>query len=70
MQKYGIIKDGDLLLSSRQLDGYKPVVFEQVPENFDQENQYIVQKEPVDHNDHIFVGIEIHDLEVDEEYNE
>lgn len=62
MQKYGMIKDGGLLLSSRPLDGYKPIVYAEIPQDFDETTQYAEQAEPVEENDHIFVGIEIKDL--------
>ncbi|TCP32191.1 hypothetical protein EV207_101169 [Scopulibacillus darangshiensis] len=66
MQSYGIIKNGDLLLSSRQLNGYKPVEYAEIPADFDQLTQYITQATPLDKGDVIFVGVEIHQLEITE----
>lgn len=70
MQKYGMIKDGDLLLSSRQLDGYKPVVYAEIPPKFDQTTQYVEQAEPEEDDDHIYIGITLHDLPDDEDEGE
>lgn len=36
----------------------KPVVRQDVPE-YDQETQYVVELEPVEEDDHIFIGLEI-----------
>lgn len=75
MQKYGIIKDDKLVLSDTQIDGYKLVVFEEVPE-FDQVTHYVVQGDVVDNGDVITVGYELNildqqdDVEVDEPQNE
>ena len=65
MQKHGIIKDGNLLLSSKKLDGYKPVQYAEIPD-FDQSTNYVVQSVPVDNADHIFVDVEIRKLEITE----
>ena len=37
----------------------KDYVYSPIPE-FNQENQYVSQKDPVDMGDHYFVGIEMH----------
>ena len=39
--------------------------YEEIP-NFDQETQYIIQKDPVDMGDYIFVGVEIKDMDAAE----
>ncbi len=44
----------------------KPAVYAPVPE-FDQETQYVIQLSPVDMGDHIFVGNEVRQMEIDEE---
>lgn len=63
MEKYGKLdKNGNMLLSSKQLEGYKPVVYAEIPKDFDQTIHYIVQTAPVDNGDHIFVGVEMYDL--------
>lgn len=67
MQKYGKLVDGVLLLSLKQLDGYKPVQYAEIPADFNQSTQYAVQTAPVDNDDHIFVGIEMHDLPPEDE---
>ncbi|MBB6451972.1 hypothetical protein HNQ94_000393 [Salirhabdus euzebyi] len=75
MPKYGIIKDGDLLLSSKQLDGYKRIEYAAIPE-FDQTTHYVEQEAPVEHNDHIFIDVAVktlpedqNDGEMDYEFN-
>lgn len=64
MQKYGLIKDGQLELSSKQREGYKPVKYADIPE-FDQSTHYVMQTAPVEETDHIYVGIEFHKLPED-----
>ena len=63
---YGIIQDGKLVVVPKHYPGAKPVVYEDVP-LFDQETQYVVQSPPVDLGDHIFMGVEVRDLEVDDD---
>lgn len=55
---YGIIVDGELKISDVLLDGYKPLVYADVPD-FDQETQYVVQTEPLDRGDDIYIGVEV-----------
>jgi hypothetical protein len=62
LQKYGIIQDGILILSKDCQEGYKPVVFAEIPDNFDQQTQAVFQIEPVDKGDYIEVGVEIKEL--------
>lgn len=46
--------------------GAKPVVYEDVPV-FDQETHYVMQQPPVDAGNHIYMGVEVHEMEqVDE----
>ena len=40
----------------------KPVIYADIPE-FDQCTQAVFQTEPVDMGDHIFVGVEVRDVE-------
>ena len=42
----------------------KPIVYEEIPE-FNQETQYVIQKEPVDMGDYLYVGLEVKDMEID-----
>lgn len=44
----------------------KPIVYAPVPD-FDQWTQYVVQTEPVDMGDYIYVGNEVRAVEIDEE---
>ena len=61
LQKFGIIQDGILTLSEGCLEGYKPVVFAEIP-TFDQQTQAVFQAEPIDRGDYIETGIAIRDL--------
>lgn len=45
--------------------GAKPVVYEDVP-LFDQTRYYVVQQAPADAGDHIFMGIEMREMEIEE----
>ena len=47
----------------------KPKHYEEIPE-FNQETQYVVQKEPVDMGDCIYIGAEVKDMEIDTENTE
>lgn len=73
MVNYGRIKaDGNLLQSSREREGYKPLRYADIPESFDETTHFITQSEPVEKDEEIYVGIEIGELEIedDEEYDE
>lgn len=66
MQKYGMLVDENLLLSSRQLEGYKPVEYGKIPD-FNQSTHYAIQASPVDEGERIFVDVEVKELDnVDE----
>ena len=65
MQKYGIIKDGKLLLVPEGTPDAKPVIFGEIPE-FDQETQAVYQIGPIEREDDIYVGVEIRYVELDE----
>jgi len=41
-------------------------VYEDVP-LFDQETQYVIQQPPVDLGDHIYMGVEVREMEQDDE---
>ena len=56
-----------MLLSSKQIDGYKPITYEKLPDNFDQTTQYVVQLEPIENDERIYIGIEVRDLEIEDE---
>ena len=63
--------NGELVTSDTMLQDYKPIEYAEIPSNFDQMTHYIVQSDPINEDDHIFVGIEIHELEIeDEEFDE
>lgn len=62
MQNYGIIQDGRLVIVPKYYPGAKPVVYEDVP-LFDQETHYVVQSPPVDAGNHIYMGVEVREME-------
>ena len=65
-ETYGIIQNGELVRVNPGYPGAKPVVYEAVP-LFDQETQYVIQQDPVDLGDHIYMGVEVLDLELDDD---
>lgn len=65
MQKHGLLKNGELLIVPPGTPGAKPIIYEAIPD-FDQETQAVYQTEPVDMGDHIYVGVEIRDVEQDD----
>jgi len=60
---YGIIQDSKLVVVGKAYPDAKPVVYEDVP-LFDQTIHYVVQQAPVDVGDHIFMGIEMREMEI------
>jgi hypothetical protein len=65
MQNYGMIIGGQLFTYSVPIDGCKPIDFEPIP-FFDEATQYIIQTAPVEEENRIFMGIEVHELPIDE----
>lgn len=61
-ETYGIIQDGKLVVVPKHYPGAKPVVYEDVP-LFDQETHYVVQCPPVDAGNHIYMGVEVREME-------
>lgn len=61
-----MIQNGVLTELNIQLDGYKPIVYAEIPE-FDESTQYVVQLEPVEETDNIYIGVEIKQLELTNE---
>jgi hypothetical protein len=47
----------------------EPIVYAEIPE-FNQETQAVFQLPPVERDDHIYVGVEVRDVELDEEIGE
>ena len=66
---HGIIQNGNLVIVGQGYPGAKPVVYEDVP-LFDQTTSYVVQQPPVDAGNHIFMGIEIREMEIDDTVDE
>lgn len=54
------------------LHGYKPIEYEKIPDDFEQNKHFIKQSDPEEKDNEIYVGIEIGELELedDEEYDE
>lgn len=67
MPKYGLLKNGELLISDNILPNYKPIEYGEIPKDFNQETHYITQKLPSDEGDYIFIGVDIHELILDDE---
>ena len=67
MPKYGIIKGVELITSESMLQDYKPIEYERLPIDFNQETHYVTQTKPVEEDNHIYIGIEIHELETKDE---
>lgn len=68
MQKsrYGILNGGELLTADTLLPNYKPIEYAVIPEDFNQQTHYLVQKEPVEFEEYIYLGIEIKELQLDD----
>lgn len=66
MQKYGKLVDGVMQCSSVKLDGYKPLRHDPIPEDFDQQTQYVYELNPVETADEIVIGVGIGALQVDD----
>ena len=48
----------------------KPTVYDPIPDTFDQATQYVVQLEPVEKKDHVFIGVEIKKLAIENNIKE
>jgi hypothetical protein len=44
----------------------KPKHYAEIP-NYNQETQYVVEKEPVDMGDYIWIDLEVKDMKIEEE---
>jgi hypothetical protein len=66
MQKYGKIQsDGNISLSSEQLDSYKPIKYGDMPE-FDQTTHYVVE-DVADKGEYILVEYQLNQLDLQED---
>lgn len=65
MPDYGIIENGELIISSEPKEGYKPIQYVQIPDIFDQLTQYVTQSIAVDNGNEIVFGVEIKELPPD-----
>lgn len=53
------------------LQGYKFIIYENIPKDFNQTTHYVEQTKPIDKGDHIKIGIKINELDLeDEEFDE
>ena len=66
MQKYGIIVNGELKVVAAGTPGAKAIKYAEVPA-FDQLTQAVFMGEVTDEGDYISVGVEIREVEIDED---
>lgn len=69
MPKYGRIVNGELVISESMLEGYKPIEYAKIPE-FDQTAQAVFQGEVTESKDKIHVGVEVRNVEMDDEFED
>lgn len=62
MHAWGKIVDGQLAGATPGSEGAKPVAYAEIP-GFDQTMHYVRQLPPVDANDHIYMGVEVLEME-------
>lgn len=65
MQRYGKIINGELLIRDHMSQGYKPLVYGEIPEDFYEETHFLIEKEPEEFEDYIFIGYEAVELEIE-----
>ena len=65
MPKYGLIKNGELLTRAHMSQGYKPLVYGEIPEDFYEETHFLIEKEPEEFESYIFIGYEANELEIE-----
>ena len=65
MQRYGKIIGGELLTRDHMSKGYKPLAYGDVPEDFYEESHFLIEKEPEEFEDYIFIGYEAKELEIE-----
>lgn len=51
------------------LQDYKPIQYDEIPHDFNQSTHFITQVAPVDKGDHIFIGVQVHELELEDDEN-
>lgn len=65
--QFARVINGKLEISIEPIKDYKPLIFAEIPKEFDQTKQYIVQGAAVDGKDSVDVGIEIREMVKEEE---
>ena len=65
MQRYGKIISGELLTRDHMSQGYKPLAYGEIPEDFYEETHFLIEKEPEEFEDYIFIGYEAEELEIE-----
>jgi RNA binding exosome subunit len=65
--QFAKIIDGKLEISDVLMEGYKPLVYAEIPKEFDQQTQYVVQIAPIDGKDSINCGVEVREMIIDKE---
>lgn len=66
MQKFGIIEEGKLRKVPEKTQGAKVIIYDELPE-FDQTKQAVFEKGFTEHEDYIFVEVEIREVVQDDE---
>lgn len=51
------------------LEEYKQIKYAKLPEDFNQQTHYAIQGEVEEREDHIFIGIEVKGLDIDDNDN-
>jgi hypothetical protein len=65
MGNYGKLVNGIMQCGSIQLEGFKPIRYEEIPAGFDQQAQFAYQLDPVETDTEIFIGVGIGVLQVE-----
>ena len=63
--KYGIINNGELGIVAKDTEGAKPIQYGVIPE-FDQTSQAVFESGYTEHDNHIFVAVEVREIEQDD----
>jgi len=65
MTKYGVINNGELEIVSKDTERAKPIQYADIPE-FDQTSEAVFESGYTEHDDHIFVDVEIREVVQDD----
>lgn len=65
--RYGMLVGDTMVTAETLLPNYKPLEYAVIPEEFNQETHYLVQNQPVEFEEYIYLGVETKELELDDE---